>query len=564
MGPVFAFECVAAARRWQFYALRVALLLALLTVLALTWAPAGRVFRDGAEVARLAERFAAGVVAVQVAAVLLVAPAATAGAICVDKSRGTLLHVFATDLSGREIVAGKLAARLAPVLALIVCGLPVFALSGLLGGIDPGAVIGAYLVTVGVALVGCSVALLLSVWATKTHHALLPAYALLGVWVAGYPLLIYLLGLSPPSTAVEWFGALSNPFFIALAPQVVPDRIGLAEQAVFLAGTVVISAVLVGLAAYRIRPVALGQVSRPARPSRRGLAARVVALVPGPSLDGNPVLWREWHRKRPSRWTGRFWTAYAVASGLASLAVIGLYFLSPLEGVHVIASWVNACEIAVGLLLLSVSAAGALVEERDRGSLDVIMTTPLPTRSIVLGKWWGTFALVPRLMIFPVWVSCALALISDRWLGAFWMTALTLAYAAAITSLGLAVGTWVRHPGRAIAVGVLAYVLVTVGWPASLGGVTALLGSWSQTWDKLLLGSPFFAVKVTTEHAGRFGQSAFGWYGWGAWDNWLANEPWWPLGWVFVYGAAAALLLAATLATFDRCLGRATVEVRRD
>ena len=60
--------------------------------------------------------------------VMLAAPAATAGAICLDKARGTLLHVLVTDLSDAEIVLGKLAARLVPVLGLVACSLPVLAL----------------------------------------------------------------------------------------------------------------------------------------------------------------------------------------------------------------------------------------------------------------------------------------------------------------------------------------------------------------------------------------------------------------------------------------------------
>ncbi len=69
--------------------------------------------------------------------VMLAAPAATAGAICLDKARGTLLHTLVTDLSDAEIVLGKLAARLVPVLGLVACSLPVLALGLLLGGIDP-------------------------------------------------------------------------------------------------------------------------------------------------------------------------------------------------------------------------------------------------------------------------------------------------------------------------------------------------------------------------------------------------------------------------------------------
>ena len=65
------------------------------------------------------------------------------------------------------------------------------------------------------------------------------------------------------------------------------------------------------------------QANRPQKRERPDAPARLVDYLPGPPLDGNPVLWREWHRKRPSRWTGRFWTAYAIASTLASLYVLG-------------------------------------------------------------------------------------------------------------------------------------------------------------------------------------------------------------------------------------------------
>ena len=51
----------------------------------------------------------------ELALILLAAPAATAGAVCLDKARGTLDHMLVTDLSNAEIVLGKLAARLVPV-----------------------------------------------------------------------------------------------------------------------------------------------------------------------------------------------------------------------------------------------------------------------------------------------------------------------------------------------------------------------------------------------------------------------------------------------------------------
>ncbi len=566
LGPVFIFECIAVARRRQFYLLRALLVLALLAVLALIWAPAERVFRSQGDMAQIARGFLRGVVAVQLTGMLLAAPAATAGALCIDKSRGTLFHIFATDLNGREIVLGKLGARLAPVLALMLCGIPVLALSGLLGGIDFKTMFGAYVVIAGVALVGSSLALMLSVWAKKTHQALLPSYTLLGLWAVAFPRLIHpfrpAAGWSPLS---YWIGVVTNPFMIALEPYDSPDEFGLADQVCFFAMTILVSMCFVAIAAHRIRPVVLGQASRPAKKHRPGLAARIVALVPGPSLDENPVLWREWHRKRPAHWTGRFWTGYAFVTGLASLVLVVTYFLDPLHGIHLIAAQINAWEIAVGLLLLSVSAASALSEERDRGSLDIIMATPLPTRSIVVAKWWGTFALVPRLMIFPVWVICAMGLMSGNWMGAIWMILLILAYASAIVSLGLALGTWVQHPGRAVVVGVFAYAVITVGWPLLITTAVNLFGvvGWLSDRDhRLLLGSPFYGVWETTEHTGRFSESSYGYYSGGWRYTWLQTDPSWPLAWIVLYLAAAALLFAMILLTFDRCLGRAT-RIRR-
>ena len=128
----------------------------LLAGLTLTWGPSDRTIHNLAEAAMIGQRFLQTLIVVQLAVVLLAAPAATAGAVCVDKSRGTLLHAFVTDLTDREIVLGKLGARLAPVLSLLAFGLPVLALGSFLGGIDLEAALGAELVTAGTAILCCT------------------------------------------------------------------------------------------------------------------------------------------------------------------------------------------------------------------------------------------------------------------------------------------------------------------------------------------------------------------------------------------------------------------------
>ena len=64
--------------------------------------------------------WAEGWIATELTLVLLAAPPATAGAVCLDKARGTLDHILATDLSDAEIVLGKLGVHVSSVLGLVL------------------------------------------------------------------------------------------------------------------------------------------------------------------------------------------------------------------------------------------------------------------------------------------------------------------------------------------------------------------------------------------------------------------------------------------------------------
>ena len=478
--------------------------------------------------------------------VLLAAPAATAGAICVDKARGTMLHAFVTDLTDREIVLGKLGARLGPVLALMAYGLPVLALGSFLGGIDLAAALGAELVTAGMAILCCTVALLASVWVRKPHQALLLSYAMVGLWVGFVPMLVIICSAwDLPRRLADLVLYMSNPISRRFRTRdLLPaGRWACASRSRFCSSRVLISWLLVGLASLAAAADGPGP-GEPAGEARAARApARLMDYLPGPSLDSNPVLWREWHRKRPSRWTGRFWTAYAIVSSLASLYVLGRYYAWWGEGlihsgIHVVAAQVNAWQVTIGLLLLSVSAATTLAEERDRGSLDVIMATPLTSREIVWGKWWGTFAMVPRLAILPIWVAAGAAMITDGGIGLVLLIGLILAYAAAITSIGLAVATWVPRLGRVITVSVMAYVLVAAGWPLVLRVLPSLpafrmMPFYEQpNWDGLSLASPFFGIYATTEWASRWSFGDPNYFRWGSGPPLAHGDPTWPLIWI--------------------------------
>src|SRR5215470_12840832 len=104
LGPVFASEWLTASRRWQGYALRSLLVLLLLLGLAGVWVGG----HDGTgeasvrEMAEIGRGFYAVTTLIVLGLVGLAAPAATAGAVCLDKARGNLTLLFATGLTDAE------------------------------------------------------------------------------------------------------------------------------------------------------------------------------------------------------------------------------------------------------------------------------------------------------------------------------------------------------------------------------------------------------------------------------------------------------------------------------
>jgi ABC-type transport system involved in multi-copper enzyme maturation permease subunit len=557
-GPVFVYEWLLATRRWQLYALRAGFLTVILVAMSLAWPNTFWNRRPDQTVsvqmmAYLGESLFETIASIELTLVLLAAPAATAGAVCLARARGTLDHMLATDLSNGEIVLGKLGVGLVPVLGLVAGVLPIMALVALLGGVDPIAIVGSFVVATGCAVLGSSLAMVFSLWGRKTNDVLMITYLILILWVIS-PAMAYMAALSsgipPPgligSTSWEWL-KLSNPFYLVFAPYWDPGRVDLTTYAGFLVACLCLTGMLAAFVTVRIRKAASSQAGRPAAAARgwtHRSAHRVPRRVwfpalPGPSLDGNPVLWREWHGSKPSRMMrgarllyaglGIIWIAFAVMLIKGSPAACAM--------ICVMCDF----QVAMGLLLLSVAASTSLAEERVHGNLDLLLSTPLPTRSIVIGKWWGAFRSVRSLMIWAALIAGVLVVASGRCSHYGLLLGLILSYGAVIASLGLALATWVGRPGRAVALAVTIYVVFSIGWIILI----FLLDS-GPFWTRYLcMGSPFF---------GTF------WAACGVTDTPISPDPTedWPaaLFCALALCGIAVILFAATVATFDRCLGR--------
>ncbi len=575
LGPVFLYECLAHSRRWQTYALRsagVAVLLAGIASIAVSRHPTFDRMRAWRDYAALGESYFYAIIGVELTLVMLAAPAATAGALCVDRARGTLAHMLATELSDAEIVLGKLAARLLPVLGLVAGSWPVLAISSLLGGIDPVALALAFAVILAVALLGCAMALALSVWARKPHEVVMVVYT---AWMLALLLWPIWFALSrggyivpPPAWSL-----LADPYYLAFAPYSVPGRLGLWDYLSFFAATLGASAALAALAVWRMRPVARRGTDERRKEPGLGPLGRLARRLPGPSLDGHPVLWREWHRSRPSRWMMILIVLVGGATGIACIvgAVLAWrYGLdTPTPGARQAVGVLGfVLQLIFGLLMLSAAAPMAMSEERQRGSLDLLAATALSTRTIVLGKWLGTLRLVPLLALAPGLVTVALAtaqkaptalpapgaamsvyneplLRGEVLFGAVLLVATILVHGALIASVGLVLAVWIARQSRAIALSVGFAVMVGAAWPIFI----AVLRMGPEGQGVICLSPIAATFNLADLLSSRYRY----------WRNLL----WWTAFWDLECLVLALGLLWLAVRSFDGCFGRIPERPRR-
>jgi hypothetical protein len=182
-----------------------------------------------------------------------------------------------------------------------------------------------------------------------------------------------------------------------------------------------------------------------------------------------------------------------------------------------------------------------------RGSLDVLLSTPMSTRSILAGKWWGSYRRILNVAIWPAATSIVLLREGGNGMCYVALLGLVFAYGAAITSLGLALATWVSRIGRAVALCITLHVAWMVGWPFA---VAFGVGRPAMRYIGMMIGDPpagmFFGTFVLLP------KNVSGIPLLPAPDAILPSM----IAWIVVISGFAAALFAVMVATFDRCLGR--------
>ncbi|MDA0802910.1 MAG: ABC transporter permease subunit [Planctomycetota bacterium] len=355
----------------------------------------------------------------QVLLICLLTPIFMSGAIAQEAEPRTWEILLTTPLSGLQIVLGNLFGRLFFVVSLVLSSLPLFLVLQGFGGVPPSAILASSAIALATALLLGSVAIALSLTRFAGRRSIFAFYAAVVSWLVVTAAADALLRVKTPSgTAATTLATPLNPM-LALESILKSATYAShsAEQLSFPASwwlgspaitygvlTIGASGVLLAFSLVVVRQAGLASRGSLGRVEGRSRVAKHVGK--------NPISWRELHLRAQrrgvllARWT-------IVPLGL----VIG--FLPPLlhwRGDFSTATWQSVVAALVGaetliLALIALNtAATAVTSEREDGSLDILLATPIQPAAYLGGKLIGLVRYLLPLALVPVVTLAASAL----------------------------------------------------------------------------------------------------------------------------------------------------------
>jgi ABC-type transport system involved in multi-copper enzyme maturation permease subunit len=471
VGPLFYYDLMRVTRRGRGILLRCCYTLALLgalfchyyirfpnhDLLADPFAPPALV--PPSRMAVLAAGFVLYILLIQTVAVFLLTPAYLAGAVAEERERGTLELLFTTHLSAREIVLGKLLARLTHLVGVVLAGLPLLMLTQLWGGVENRLLVAAFYATALNLLSVGAICILCSVCSRTVTRAVLSSYVLTALVFA---LTLFAAEWGRATNPAGLFEMLANPAVLG-KPKGMRFGPGLWLKTDYLRNCLLVCTAFNGLIAVLAATAAV-LVLRPAagihrfgirrRTSRTlpaastaagGLAGKPVVAASGP--PGNlppigrwPLLWKETHRGRK----GMF-ARYAPASLAIGVLLITCYVFDywTIATIEVALESVSTRGLVLVLsvawcLVVAFRTAAGVSRERDNGTLEGLLTLPVSRAEILGAKWLGPIVR-SRALGFLLAAALGFGLLTGSLhpVGAALLAAAVTAHIAFLASLGV-------------------------------------------------------------------------------------------------------------------------------
>jgi ABC-type transport system involved in multi-copper enzyme maturation permease subunit len=564
----------------------------------------------------------------QLGLVALLSPIFTAGAITQEKDSQTYDILLATPLTNGQIVLGSLLSRVFFVVALLVSGIPIFAITQIFGGVAIKSIVYSFLIAASTAMVTGAMAMTIATFKIGTRRTMFSFYLFIVIYLVGLYLLdrveFFHLTFTDASgnrvqTSTSWLTSL-NPF---LALQVIfgdktympPNLADLpAEYQAWPFGwfwtnpaTFYVSFMLFLSVAMMAPSIVLLRRLAQSTTSFRGWILQKLKLSKGDRTRKprvvwqNPIAWREAKTKAsaaratflrygfivigltaaivllvmhstevtPKEFIDHSFdpaknTLYVEGSGQSEMPVVngaevtiegGPANMNDLYGKYAVNNltqdatgsittidlgeyprrlmseearrWLlglTIVEFSVILLIVANAAASTVTREKEDGTLDLLLTTPITSRYYIWGKLRGLVAFVLPLVAVPV-VSAFLFIAHDliRWLAGrdnnfqwivfpealIMMPAMLIIVCAFAAILGMQMSLRCRTTVRAVmsSVGIIVGACAAMGWCGfsilDKSGITGELAVGVGTF------SPFTLLTILIDPQ-QFAGSAFG------------------------------------------------------
>lgn len=430
IGPVFNREAVVAPKRSKTYLARAIYVLSLFVLLCTGYLVlAGtRSLTSASDLSRFGSGMFGLLAPLQLIVLSCQAAVGASSSVAQEKDRRTLLLLLMTQLSGREVVVGKLAASLLGTLSLLLAALPLFLSLTVFGGVSLSQVAAVYGVTAATIVFSATTGTVVGLWREKTFQAIAFTVLLLLLYVVGCELLLRQPALGPVARAAATLSPV-GAMNAALSPFAMPgDAAGSpATRYTLLTFSLSLIVVTYGIARVRIWNPSRELRMTPPEPetgeeasaiAELGLANLASSVGPAAvtwkarapkSVWNNPILWREictWaYGRKVIVVRAAFVVLFAVASAVIHTSVQSGEALRRFDTTEATLPPTTLPLAAIGvisLVLVNALAVNSLTGERDGLALDLLLVTDLTPAEFVFGKLFGVIYVAKEMILLPL------------------------------------------------------------------------------------------------------------------------------------------------------------------
>jgi len=521
----------------------------------------------------------------QLGLVALLSPIFTAGAITQEKDSQTYDILLSTPLTNGQIVLGSLLSRVFFVVALLVSGIPIFAITQIFGGVAIKSIVYSFLIAASTAMVTGAMAMAIATFKVGTRRTIFSFYLFIVIYLVGLYLLdrvdFFHLSYTDASgnrvqTSTSWLTAL-HPFLALrvifgdklylppnladLPPEYQSWPLGwywTSPATFYVSLMLFLSLAMMGPSVLFLRRLAQSTTSFKGWVLQKLLLSTGARTRKPRAVWHNPIAWREAKTKAsaakatalrygfivtgmtaavvllamhstemsPRQFIDHSFdpaknTLYIEGSGLAEMPLAGgaevtiggaAGSVDDLYGKYAVKSFtqdatgaiatidleeyprklssqeaqswllgLTIVEFSVILLIVANAAASAVTREKEDGTLDLLLTTPITSRYYIWGKLRGLVAFVLPLVAVPV-ASAFLFIGHDliRWLAGrdssfrwivfpealVMMPAMLIIVCAFAAILGMQMSLRCRTTVRAVmsSVGIIVGACAGLGW----------------------------------------------------------------------------------------------------